>query len=124
MSTAVFATTGVKFWHFVVATFLALPKQLVVVYLGVLLGSSANDKVAKALVFVIGGALTFVASVYILWRLRTNRKALLAEQVQRRAKHARETGTGAGRFGGSTEYEGGLDGRRASLAEPNHPLMA
>jgi uncharacterized membrane protein YdjX (TVP38/TMEM64 family) len=118
MSTAVFATCGTKFWHFVVASFLALPKQLVIVYLGVLLGSSANDAVAKALVFVIGGLLTVVASVYILWKLRVNRKILLQEQAQRKqAKRAREGGGGAGM---DIESEGG----RRSLAEANQPLMA
>lgn len=89
ISTAVLSTCDVKFWHFVVATFLSLPKQLVVVYIGTLIAGEKSEKTAKALVFIVGFGFTAAVSGYIIHKLRQNRKILLEEQDQRRANHER-----------------------------------
>jgi len=90
MSTAVFSTCGVKFWHFVVSTFLSLPKQLIVVYMGVLIAGQQSDRVAKVLVFLIGGGVTALISWYTFRKLGFYKKILLEEQEQRKMRAAQE----------------------------------
>lgn len=88
-STAVFSTCGVNFWYFVISTFLTLPKQLFLVYLGVLLVQSQPDSAPKDVAFAIAGVVTFVMAGYIYWKMRGYKKTLLEEQEQRKAKQAR-----------------------------------
>jgi len=90
ISTAVFSTCDVKFWHFVVATFLSLPKQLIVVYIGTLIVGGKSETLVKALVFIIGFGFTVAVSWYIFVKLRYWRKVLLEEQEQRRADKERQ----------------------------------
>lgn len=90
MSTAVLSTCNVKFWHFFVAVFLALPKQLIVVYIGTLIAGDRSETLTKALVFIIGFGFTAGVSIYILRKMRENTKILLDEQSQRRAVRERE----------------------------------
>ena len=84
--TAVFSTCGVNFWFFVVATFLTLPKQIFLVYLGVLLVESKPSHSAKDIVFCIAFAITVFMAVYIWYKMRIVKKVLLEEQAQRRAR--------------------------------------
>ncbi|KAF9005110.1 hypothetical protein BDQ17DRAFT_1424263 [Cyathus striatus] len=71
-TTAIFATCGMGIFTFCIAAFLSLPKQLVTVYLGVLLEQSSEgtvDKKSKTisdLVVVLTTVITFVAMWYIL----------------------------------------------------------
>lgn len=91
-STAVFSTCDVKFWHFFVSTFLSLPKQIVLVYLGVLLiqqdENKTSDSHIKTIMFVIVGLITVVLAVWIYIKMRKIKKMLLEEQEQRRVKRA------------------------------------
>jgi hypothetical protein len=88
-STAVFSTCDVRFWHFFVSTFLSLPKQIVLVYLGVLLvENNNNDNTIKTVMFLILGVITIILGVWIYVKMRTVKKVLLDEQEQRRVKKA------------------------------------
>ena len=87
-STAVFSTCDVKFWHFVVATFFSLPKQLVLVYLGVLLVQESNDDVVKTLMFGAIFIVTIIMGVWIYMKMRKVKVVLIEEQELRRVKKA------------------------------------
>jgi hypothetical protein len=87
-STAVFSTCDVKFWHFVVATFFSLPKQLVLVYLGVLLVQESNDDLVKTLMFGAIFIVTIIMGVWIYMKMRKVKVVLLEEQELRRVKKA------------------------------------
>jgi uncharacterized membrane protein YdjX (TVP38/TMEM64 family) len=87
-STAVFSTCDVRFWHFFVSTFLSLPKQIVLVYLGVLLVANNDDSAIKTVMFLVLGAITIILGVWIYIKMRTVKKVLLEEQEQRRVKKA------------------------------------
>jgi uncharacterized membrane protein YdjX (TVP38/TMEM64 family) len=57
LTTAVFATCGMNFWIFLIATILTLPKQLVTVYLGVLIlnkDMSTKSKIISYTVLAVG----------------------------------------------------------------------
>lgn len=84
MSTAVFSTCDVKFWHFAVSTFFTLPKQLILVYLGVLLVGGESDFWIKFALFGGAGGVTVLAGVWIWLRMANIKKTLLAEQEMRR----------------------------------------
>lgn len=94
-STAVFSACDVRFWHFALATFLALPKQLVLVYLGVLLVAAqqgqadAASNTAKNVVLGATFVVTLLMAAYIWVRMRDVRNVLLREQKERRRE--RET---------------------------------
>ncbi|KAF2821168.1 hypothetical protein CC86DRAFT_470916 [Ophiobolus disseminans] len=87
-STAVFSTCDVKFWHFFVSTFLSLPKQIVLVYLGVLLVQKNEDSKIKTVMFVIIAIITLALGVWIYMKMRNVKKVLLEEQELRRVKRA------------------------------------
>ncbi|KAI0128451.1 snare associated Golgi protein-domain-containing protein [Xylariales sp. AK1849] len=83
-STAVFSTCDVKFWYFAVATFLTLPKQIFIVYLGVLLVAQNQDNTVETVVLCITFAITVVMGVYIWFKMKKIKATLLAEQAARR----------------------------------------
>lgn len=83
-TTAVFSTCGVKFWYFAVATFLTLPKQIFLVYLGVLLLKDKADNSAKNIVFGIAFAITIFMAAWIWYKMREVKRVLLEEQAERR----------------------------------------
>jgi uncharacterized membrane protein YdjX (TVP38/TMEM64 family) len=87
-STAVFSTCDVRFWHFFVSTFLSLPKQVVLVYLGVLLVQQNDDNLIKTVMFGIVFVITIALGVWIYIKMRNIKKVLLEEQEQRRVKKA------------------------------------
>ncbi|KAF1940518.1 hypothetical protein EJ02DRAFT_227361 [Clathrospora elynae] len=87
-STAVFSTCDVKFWHFVVATFMSLPKQIFLVYLGVLLVQESNDDVIKTVMFGVIFIITIGMGVWIYMKMRKVKKVLLEEQELRQLKKA------------------------------------
>lgn len=97
MSTAVFSTCDVKFWHFTVSTFVTLPKQLILVYLGVLLVGGQSDFWIKFGLFGVAGGVTVLAGVWIWYKMRTIKKELLARQTRCRAdKESRLMASGGG----------------------------
>ncbi|KAF2740057.1 hypothetical protein EJ04DRAFT_482731 [Polyplosphaeria fusca] len=82
-STASFSTCDVKFWHFLVATFLSLPKQIFLVYLGVLLIDAPKNVIQMVMfggVFIV----TLALGAWIWFKMRAVKKVLLEEQEQRR----------------------------------------
>ncbi|KAH6844582.1 snare associated Golgi protein-domain-containing protein [Chaetomium sp. MPI-CAGE-AT-0009] len=83
-STAVFSTCGVNFWAFAIATLVTLPKQIFLVYLGVLLLQEHTDNTAKNVVFAVAFAATIVMAVYIWFKMRKIKRVLLEEQAARR----------------------------------------
>ncbi|KAJ8117012.1 hypothetical protein OPT61_g1697 [Boeremia exigua] len=87
-STAVFSTCDVKFWHFVVATLLSLPKQIFLVYLGVLLVQNSNDNLIKTAMFGVVFLITIVMGAWIWMKMAKIKKILLDEQEARRVKNA------------------------------------
>lgn len=87
-STAVFSTCDVKFWHFVVATFASLPKQIFLVYLGVLLVQDSNDDVIKTVMFGAVFVITVAMGIWIYMKMRTIKKTLVEEQEMRLVKKA------------------------------------
>ncbi|KAL2151742.1 hypothetical protein VTH82DRAFT_6840 [Thermothelomyces myriococcoides] len=89
-STAVFSTCGVNFWSYAFATFVTLPKQIFLVYLGVLLLQDKPDNSVKNMVFAVAFAVTVVMAVYIAYKMRKVKKVLLAEQAERRKARLRE----------------------------------
>lgn len=93
LSTAVFSTCDVKFWHFAVSTFLTLPKQLILVYLGVLLVEEQDGATVKNALFAVAGVVTVLAGVWIWFKMAKYKKQLLAEQAERQAnKEAQRLG--------------------------------
>ncbi|KAK8858887.1 hypothetical protein IAR55_003118 [Kwoniella newhampshirensis] len=69
-TTAVFATCGMNIWIFMIACILTMPKQLIVVYLGVLFENkdkSSKDKIISRTVLAVGFLVTIWAAWYI-WR--------------------------------------------------------
>lgn len=85
-STAVFSTCDVKFWYFVVATLLSLPKQIFLVYLGVLLIQNSNDSGIKTVMFGAVFLITIAMGVWIWIKMAKIKKVLLEEQEARRVK--------------------------------------
>ncbi|KAK6357726.1 Tlg2-vesicle protein [Orbilia javanica] len=79
LTTAVFATCGINFWVFFIATLLSLPKQLVVVYLGVIINNPSGGHLVSNIVLGITFAITILAAGYIYWKMRKVRPRLIAE---------------------------------------------
>lgn len=102
-STAVFATCDVKFWHFAVATFLTLPKQIFIVYLGVLLVAQDENNRTQTIVLVITFVITCVMGVYIWFKMKKAKVLLLQEQAARQANHSMVRLTQAGSASSTTE---------------------
>lgn len=78
-----FSTCNVKFWHFAIATFLTLPKQIILVYIGVLVVQQSKDNTVNIIVLGITFLTTIVAGAYIYIKMRKTKKILLEEQAAR-----------------------------------------
>lgn len=72
-----------NFWFFAIATFLTLPKQIILVYFGVLLAAQNNDNTVNYLVTAGTFIITVIAGAYIYREMRKTKKILLAEQEAR-----------------------------------------
>ncbi|CZT12042.1 hypothetical protein WAI453_003305 [Rhynchosporium graminicola] len=84
LSTAVFSTCDVKFWHFAVATFLTLPKQIIIVYFGVLLTQEKKkDNLVNGIVLVFTFMITIFVGIYIYMKMRKLKAVLMNEQIAR-----------------------------------------
>ncbi|KAK4675860.1 Tlg2-vesicle protein [Podospora pseudoanserina] len=112
-STAVFSTCGVNFWIFAIATFLTLPKQIFLVYLGVLLLQDKPDDAPKNIVFGIAFVLTIVMAGYIGFKMRFVKKILIEEQEERRKALAMPTMDDTVNTG-----DGVLDPGRSEVRDP------
>lgn len=109
VTTAVFATCGMPFWIFLVAAIVGLPKQLVLVYVGVALGHSAffhsrsgidaecglltphagnatSNKIQRIIIGVTVG-ITVIAFIYIRRSMTAARPAVV--YARRKARQAK-----------------------------------
>jgi len=80
ITTAIFAVCGLKFYHFIIALVLSLPKQLITVYVGVVLGetnASTNSHVVSDCVFGATAVITLIALFVIYRRTIAVRKKVL-----------------------------------------------
>ncbi|WVN90819.1 uncharacterized protein L203_106062 [Cryptococcus depauperatus CBS 7841] len=79
-TTAVFATCGMNIWIFTLAAVLTLPKQLIVVYLGVMFAepkdTSAKEKWVSRGVLIGGFLMTIWAAWYIWHRMNKVRRTV------------------------------------------------
>jgi hypothetical protein len=82
-STAVFSTANVKFIYFVIATFLTLPKQIILVYFGVLLVQETTNNKINVVIFGVNFITTTIAGVYIYKKMGKTKKILIDEQEKR-----------------------------------------
>lgn len=79
-----------------------MPKQIFLVYLGVLLLEGKNNNKTKTIMFVLVGFATFVMAFWIWYKMRGVKKVLLEEQEARKEAKRKEqelaagTGTGTG----------------------------
>ncbi|WWC71080.1 uncharacterized protein I206_105033 [Kwoniella pini CBS 10737] len=70
-STAVFATCGTGFWVFTIACILTLPKQLIVVYLGVIFATDEDTKSSEKWIshsILIFGVLVTIWAAWYIWK--------------------------------------------------------
>ncbi|KAF7332971.1 hypothetical protein MVEN_02403100 [Mycena venus] len=90
-TTAVFATCGMRFWVFLVAAVVSLPKQIVLVYVGVALASndSRSNKIQR-IVLGITIAITVIALIYI--RRMMDRAKPAVVYARRKARQAKLQG--------------------------------
>jgi len=89
-STAVFSTCDVNFFYFVIATLLSLPKQIFLVYLGVLLVQENSNSMIKTGIFVGVFVVTIVMAGWIWYKMRNIKKILLEEQTNRCVERLRK----------------------------------
>ncbi|KAF3916484.1 hypothetical protein ABW20_dc0100587 [Dactylellina cionopaga] len=82
-STAVFAVCRVNFWAFAFASLVTLPKQLIIVYLGVIIGNDSGGRLVSDIVLGVTFLITIAAGVYIWWKLRNARRLMLLEASAR-----------------------------------------
>lgn len=79
-TTAVFAVCGLKFWQYFIALILGLPKQLLAVYVGVVLAeqnASTNSHVVSDCVFAASAVVTLGALWFIYKRMLGVRKKVI-----------------------------------------------
>ncbi|GFZ45062.1 hypothetical protein JCM24511_02788 [Saitozyma sp. JCM 24511] len=93
ITTVIFAVCGLKFYHFFIALILGLPKQLVGVYVGVVLAQpSGNSHLVSDLVWAAYAVITVFSLWYIYHGMtRVRRKVLLGMREDLRRKHIRVT---------------------------------
>ncbi|KAF3924505.1 hypothetical protein ABW21_db0200731 [Orbilia brochopaga] len=94
-STAIFSVCGVNFWLYALASFLTLPKQLIIVYLGVILASDNGSRLVSDIVLGVTFLITVIAGVYIWWKLRAVRRILVTEAAASMRKGDCEDGLAA-----------------------------
>ncbi|KAJ7334851.1 hypothetical protein DFH08DRAFT_784947 [Mycena albidolilacea] len=88
LTTAVFATCGMQFWVFLVAAVVSLPKQIVLVYVGVALASndSRSDKIQR-IVIGVTVVITVIGMVYIRRLMKAAQPAVV--YARRKARQAK-----------------------------------
>nr|XP_031864335.1 uncharacterized protein CI109_000248 [Kwoniella shandongensis]KAA5531407.1 hypothetical protein CI109_000248 [Kwoniella shandongensis] len=121
-TTAILAVCGLKTWQFVLALILSLPKQLISVYVGVVLGqtnASTNSHVVSDCVFAACALITVGALWFIYKRMTKVRKSVLINMRNDLKAHNVEVsgevpiGDGQGEDGDNVLEEGETqDGRK------------
>lgn len=98
-TTAVFATVGMNFFIFTIATLLSMPKQLVVVYLGVAIESSGSgtestrSKIIKYAVVILSTAVTIGVAFYLYGQMHKARPMVQAQLQKKRYIMLTEAGS-------------------------------
>ncbi|KAJ3823118.1 hypothetical protein F5880DRAFT_1613175 [Lentinula raphanica] len=87
LTTTIFAASGMKFYIFLAAAILSLPKQLVTVYIGVLMadsvdGTDKKDKIATVLVSVV----CFIVTSFALKIIKAEMNKVKHEVIYERRK--------------------------------------
>lgn len=97
-TTAVFATVGMNIFVFTIAAILSLPKQLVVVYLGVAIEQAGNghestrSKVIKYVVLIASFAVTIGVAIWLYGKMQKARPIVQARLRERRYQLLTEAG--------------------------------
>ncbi|KAJ4490679.1 hypothetical protein J3R30DRAFT_3423941 [Lentinula aciculospora] len=91
LTTTVFASSGMDFFTFIAAAICSLPKQLVTVFIGVLLedsinGTSSKDKIASIAVAIVFAIVTSFAFRYVNRQMDEVKPAVIYER--RKARQA------------------------------------
>jgi hypothetical protein len=116
-TTAVFATVGMGFFVFTLATLLSMPKQLLVVYLGVVIEQSGSgteplrSKIIKYAVLVLSGLVTVGVAVFLYGKMQQARPVVQAQLREKRFVMLTEAG-GAPTASSEEGMLGGDEGRR------------
>ncbi|KAJ3861087.1 hypothetical protein EV359DRAFT_84677 [Lentinula novae-zelandiae] len=89
LTTTVFASSGMGFYTFIAAAVCSLPKQLVTVYIGVLLedsinGTSSRDKIASIAVAIVFAGVTSFAFRYVNRKMDEIKPAVIYERRKHR----------------------------------------
>ncbi|RSH90810.1 Tlg2-vesicle protein [Saitozyma podzolica] len=113
-TTAVFSTCGMNIWIFTLACILTLPKQLIVVYLGVVFEAgkkTTKDRIISDSVLGVGFVITILSAWYIYREM--NKARIVVWRRQRMALAAQGVSldpvTGAKRASYKEFPEGGMD---------------
>lgn len=121
-TTAVFATVGMNIFVFTIAAILSLPKQLVVVYLGVAIEQAGNghestrSKVIKYIVLIASFAVTIGVAIWLYGKMHKARPIVQARLRERRYQMLTEAG--GGQPEGESSPEANLNDDHSSLG--NH----
>ncbi|KAF5367937.1 hypothetical protein D9758_004472 [Tetrapyrgos nigripes] len=103
-ATVVFAVCGMNIMVFIVAAFLSLPKQMIIVYLGVALSESTTgdlttkSKLITAAVLIVGFLIAIATMVYVFRQMDKAKPAVVYERRKARQKMV-EQGAGVLRRG-------------------------
>ncbi|KAF9524227.1 hypothetical protein CPB83DRAFT_861653 [Crepidotus variabilis] len=116
-TTAVFSTCGMNIFVFSIAAILSMPKQLITVYLGVILEQSATgvkdvkSRIISDVVLAITVVITVAAMWYILRQMNAVKPSVIyARRKTRQAKLARA---------GFSPYGNGLSSSSSDVFNPN-----
>ncbi|KAI0750310.1 hypothetical protein C8Q80DRAFT_1101544, partial [Daedaleopsis nitida] len=110
LTTAVFATAGMSVWTFLIAAFVALPKQLAVVYIGPGLLDKKVSKtttIIKAVVITATIIITIYAMRYVDAQLNAVKERVI--YARRKARQAKLAGSGSGVFAHSPTQSSASD---------------
>ncbi|KAG8960362.1 Tlg2-vesicle protein [Tulasnella sp. 419] len=89
-TTAIFSTCGMGIWEFTIGAFLSLPKQLVTVYMGVIIyeaadGQSKKEKIVSACVLVVTTLATILSAWWIYHKMSKAKPEVLRLRRKERA---------------------------------------
>ena len=87
-TTIVFAVSGLPFWKFGIALIAGLPKQLLAVYVGVVLGNDGSSHLVSDLVFCASAVVSLGVLWYIYRKMTAVRKSVILDMRRDlQAKH-------------------------------------
>ncbi|KAF8308584.1 hypothetical protein DL93DRAFT_1876961 [Clavulina sp. PMI_390] len=120
LTTVIFSVVGIKFWVYLLANILSLPKLLITVYVGVAADNNSNSKGSKIIsiaVIVVGALITIVAARWTFKKMDAVRPEVVAER--RAARAARKAGYEGEMPAAKPEQE--WSGPAQIYSPPNYP---